>query len=77
MNKEEYWLALTTKNPSFKGDTVTISIRSLKAIVFQAHEKGAEMAQNANKTTQNGAKSKQNGYKSSDLDALRQIFGMK
>lgn len=70
MTKEEYWFALIRKNPSFSGETVTISTRSLKAIVFQAHDKGVEMMSNDNKKPQNG-------YKSSDLDALKSIFGLK
>lgn len=40
MNRETYWSKLTEVNLAFKKDKVTISTNKLKAIVFQAFEKG-------------------------------------
>lgn len=70
MNKEEYWIALIKRNPSFQGEYVKISTKSLKAIIFQAHEKGSEMALNNDKKTV-----KDN--KMSELDCLKSLFGIK
>ena len=49
MTKEEYWELLSNKNISFKKETVKITTRSLKAIVFQAFEKGTQNAVKCNK----------------------------
>ena len=49
MTKEEYWELLSNKNTSFKKETVKITTRSLKAIVFQAFEKGKQNAVKCNK----------------------------
>ena len=70
MKKEEYWIALIKKNPSFQGDNVKISTRSLKAIVFQAYDKGFEHKSN-------NAKMRENEVKNDSIDYLRGIFGIK
>lgn len=70
MTKEEYWLALTKKNSSFNGDSITISISSLKKIIFQAHDKGFEMGQNM-------PKMQQNDNKMQDLESVMSMFGIK
>ena len=49
MTKEEYWELLSNKNTSFKKETVKITTRSLKAIVFQAFERGKQNAVKCNK----------------------------
>lgn len=49
MTKEDYWKLLSEKNTAFKKETVKITTRSLKAIVFQAFEKGKQNAVKCNK----------------------------
>lgn len=67
MNKEEYWIALVNKNPSFQGEFVKISTRSLKAIVFQAFERGQ----------QNAVKCDKNDSKKSSYDIFSELLGKK
>lgn len=64
MIKEEYWVMLVKKNPSFKKDVINIKTESIMRIVFQAYEKGLE----------EGKKSSNNGGGFSDfLDALARM----
>lgn len=67
MTKEEYWELLSNKNTAFKEETVKITTRSLKAIVFQAFERGQ----------QNAAKCDKNDTKQSNSDIFSDIFNKK
>ena len=67
MTKEEYWELLSNKNISFKKETVKITTRSLKAIVFKAFEKGK----------QNAVKCNKNDLKKSCYCIFSGIFGKK
>jgi hypothetical protein len=45
MEKLEYWHSLMRKNPRMREAThIKISMESLKAIVYQAHDKGYDLA---------------------------------
>lgn len=70
MTKEEYWNKLMEKNPSFRNESVKVSTRSLKAIIFQAFEKGCEMGLKCDKKPQNEPKK-------TYLDSLNALFGIK
>lgn len=64
MIKEEYWIMLVKKNPSFKKDVINIKTESIMRIVFQAYEKGLE----------EGKKSSNNGCGLCDfLDVLARM----
>lgn len=67
MTKEEYWELLSSKNTVFKEETVKITTRSLKAIVFQAFEKGK----------QNAVKCNKNDSKRSSYDIFSELLGKK
>lgn len=67
MTKEEYWELLSSKNTAFKEETVKITTRSLKAIVFQAFERGQ----------QNAVKCDKNDTKQSNSDIFSDIFNKK
>ncbi len=43
MTKDEYWNKLCEKNPSFQKQTITISTKSLKSIIFQSFTKGKQL----------------------------------
>lgn len=67
MTKEEYWELLSNKNTAFKEETVKITTRSLKAIVFQAFERGQ----------QNAVKCDKNDSKKSNMDIFSDILNGK
>lgn len=67
MTKEEYWELLSNKNTAFKEETVKITTRSLKAIVFQAFERGQ----------QNAVKCDKNDSKRSSYDIFSELLGKK
>lgn len=67
MTKEEYWELLSNKNTAFKEETVKITTRSLKAIVFQAFERGQ----------QNAVKCDKNDLKKSSYDIFSELLGKK
>lgn len=70
MTKEEYWNKLIEKNPMFKLNGVKITTKSIKAIVFQAFEKGFEMGLKCDKKHLKEPKKR-------NLDDLKALFGIK
>ena len=67
MIKEEYWELLSNKNTAFKEEKVKITTRSLKAIVFQAFERGQK----------NAVKCDKNDSKRSSYDIFSDLLGKK